>query len=193
MEIENLKLQKQIDELIDKIYPIGSYYETSDDSFNPNTAWGGTWVEETDGSVLIAQGKNYNGSLATVGKTVGQDDFQLSIGQIPGHSHTYQKSNATSGSHTLTIQEIPSHAHIMRVRPASYPGDYWGDPSMTDANAGGARDGGNTTYTGGSKGHTHPINFTSTNTGTAGASASNQSRVSVVQKSKVVCRWHRTA
>ena len=121
MEIENLKLQKQIDELIDKIYPIGSYYETSDDSFNPNTAWGGTWVEETDGSVLIAQGKNYNGSLATVGKTVGQDDFQLSIGQIPGHSHTYQKSNAISGSHTLTIQEIPSHAHIMRVRPASYP------------------------------------------------------------------------
>ena len=64
---------------------------------------------------------------------------------------------------------------------------------MTDANAGGARDGGNTTYTGGSKGHTHPINFTSTNTGIAGASASNQSRVSVVQKSKVVCRWHRTA
>lgn len=29
MEIENLKLQKQIDELIDKIYPVGSYYETT--------------------------------------------------------------------------------------------------------------------------------------------------------------------
>ena len=41
MEIENLKLQKQIDELIDKIYPIGSYYETSNPNFDPNTNWGG--------------------------------------------------------------------------------------------------------------------------------------------------------
>ena len=28
-------------------YPVGSYYETSDANFNPNTAWGGTWVLET--------------------------------------------------------------------------------------------------------------------------------------------------
>ena len=29
-------------------YPVGSYYETSDTTFNPNTAWGGTWSLETD-------------------------------------------------------------------------------------------------------------------------------------------------
>lgn len=28
-------------------YPVGSYYETSDSNFNPNTEWGGTWVKET--------------------------------------------------------------------------------------------------------------------------------------------------
>lgn len=88
--------------LLDLIYPVGSYYETSDDSFDPNESWGGTWVEDTDGAVLIAQGKNYGGKLATPGQTIGQDDFQLQIGQIPGHTHTYQKSNATSGSHKLT-------------------------------------------------------------------------------------------
>ena len=27
-------------------YPIGSYYETTDNNFNPNTAWGGTWTSE---------------------------------------------------------------------------------------------------------------------------------------------------
>ena len=32
--------------LIDLFYPIGSYYETSNSSFNPNTAMGGTWVRE---------------------------------------------------------------------------------------------------------------------------------------------------
>lgn len=196
MEIENLKLQKQIDELIDKIYPIGSYYETSDDSFNPNTAWGGTWVEETDGSVLIAQGKNYNGKLALPGQTVGQDDFQLSLGQIPGHTHTYQKSNATSGSHTLTEDEMPSHNHLTNSEGrAVLVGDLdnWQKLGSGTVNVGRTDLWNHTSIEGGDKGHTHPINFTSTNTGTAGASASNQSRVSVVQKSKVVCRWHRTA
>ena len=33
---------------LDYYYPVGSYYETSDASFNPNTAWGGTWVQETE-------------------------------------------------------------------------------------------------------------------------------------------------
>ena len=29
--------------LSDALYPIGSYYETSDTSFNPNASWSGTW------------------------------------------------------------------------------------------------------------------------------------------------------
>jgi len=40
--------------MIGIFYPVGSYYETSDTSFDPNTAWGGTWVQEiadTDYSV----------------------------------------------------------------------------------------------------------------------------------------------
>ena len=28
-------------------YPVGSYYETSNSSFNPNNTWGGTWTSET--------------------------------------------------------------------------------------------------------------------------------------------------
>lgn len=34
--------------LISVIYPVGSYYETSDADFDPSTAWGGTW-EYADG------------------------------------------------------------------------------------------------------------------------------------------------
>ena len=41
-------------QLLDFIYPVGSYYETSDTSFNPNTAWGGTWLEDTKGRVTVA-------------------------------------------------------------------------------------------------------------------------------------------
>ena len=35
-------------QLIDLIYPVGSYYETSDDNFDPNESWIGTW-ELSDG------------------------------------------------------------------------------------------------------------------------------------------------
>lgn len=40
--------------LLDILHPVGSYYETSDTTFNPNTAWGGTWVEDTWGRVTVA-------------------------------------------------------------------------------------------------------------------------------------------
>lgn len=182
--------------LLDLIYPVGSYYETSDSDFNPNESWGGTWVEDTDGAVLIAQGKNYGGKLATPGQTIGQDDFQLQIGQIPGHTHTYQKSNATSGSHKLTKDEIPSHNHLNNTEGAAVlisDIDNWQKLGSGSVNVGRASLWNHTSYEGGDGGHTHPINFTTTNTGSAGASASNQSRISVVQKSKVICRWHRTA
>ena len=77
--------------LIDIFYPVGSYYETSDTSFNPNISWGGTWALETEGQVHVS------GSA----------------------SGTYQVSGAltdtTDGgeaTHTLLTTEIPAHSHI---------------------------------------------------------------------------------
>ena len=40
-----------ITDFIDVFYPVGSYYESSDDSFNPNASWGGTW-EITNGGLI---------------------------------------------------------------------------------------------------------------------------------------------
>lgn len=34
--------------LLDLFYPVGSYYVTSDASFNPNESWGGTWNLDND-------------------------------------------------------------------------------------------------------------------------------------------------
>lgn len=36
--------------IFDTFYPVGSYYETSDSTFDPNTAWGGTWQKDTTSS-----------------------------------------------------------------------------------------------------------------------------------------------
>lgn len=42
--------------LLNLIYPVGTYYETSDTDFDPNTSWGGTW------EVV----ENYNSRVAKV-------------------------------------------------------------------------------------------------------------------------------
>ena len=54
--------------ILDTFYPVGSYYETSNANFDPNTAWGGTWVEDTAGRVLVAKD---TGTFSTVGGTGG--------------------------------------------------------------------------------------------------------------------------
>lgn len=97
MEIENLKLQKQIDELIDKIYPVGSYYETSEVLFNPNTSWGGTWKRMTGGEVLVDSG--YANEDAS-----GQTFSTAGVNSVVGNKW-----------HTLTVDEMPSHSHGVRA------------------------------------------------------------------------------
>lgn len=68
--------------LFDFIYPVGSYYETSDTSFDPNTTWGGTWSLEAEGLVHIGAGSNY-----TVGDTGGEATHTLTENEMPSHLH----------------------------------------------------------------------------------------------------------
>ena len=46
------KLVDQANAMLDYFYPVGSYYETSNVDFDPNTDWGGTWEKVDDGLFL---------------------------------------------------------------------------------------------------------------------------------------------
>ena len=73
------------------IYPIGTYYETSDLNFDPNVMWGGTWELENDGTVLVSK------------SSVSGSKFNVDLGTVVGEEN-----------HTLTVDEIPSHAgHVL--------------------------------------------------------------------------------
>lgn len=52
-------------------YPVGSYYETSDSSFDPNTAWGGTWEKSTH--ISEEESLLYTGSFTTGSITLNDD------------------------------------------------------------------------------------------------------------------------
>ena len=74
--------------LVDLIYPVGTYYETSDTNFNPNDSWGGTWSLETDGTVLVSKsnttGSKFNDVIGTI---VGEETHTLTIDEMPAHNH----------------------------------------------------------------------------------------------------------
>jgi hypothetical protein len=98
--------------LLDLFYPVGSYYETSDTNFNPNTAWGGTWKLDSAGKVTVARDAN-DTDFDTLGETGG----------VKTHTHT-------TGDFTLTTNHIPAHTHGSKTLTGG-----WKDNSMCSINS----------------------------------------------------------
>lgn len=102
MKIESLEVKNkineiktQIAELLDVFYPIGSFYETTNSSFDPNTEWSGTWEQDTKGYVTVGaydpddpRDPDDNGKLIlNVRNTTGEVNHTLSINEMPSHNH----------------------------------------------------------------------------------------------------------
>lgn len=141
LSAENLNLmQTYIENAINNIYPVGSYYETSESSFNPNNSWAGTWVLENDGTVLVSKSNSQS--------SIFNDD----VGDIVGEE-----------KHQLSLQEIPSHRHKISVSEGS------GSAGWAKVGDWNASESFQSDWAGGGQAH------------------------NIVQPSKIVYRWHRTA
>ena len=72
------------DYISDKIYPVGSYYETSNTAFDPNADFFGTWELENDGTVLVSKSNKSGSKFNTkLGSTVGAETHTLTAGELP--------------------------------------------------------------------------------------------------------------
>lgn len=91
------KLNKS--DILNLFYPVGCYFETSNTAFNPNTSWGGTWVEDSAGKVLVAQN---SGTFATVGATGGEETHTLTVSEIPSHRHSTTKAGSQGKAQAQT-------------------------------------------------------------------------------------------
>ena len=91
--------------LVDLFYPVGTWYHTSDTTFNPNVSWGGTWVLDTDGTVLVSKSS-----------TTGSK-FNVAVGTVVGEE-----------THTLTIDEMPKHRHGVGYTGTGANGNHAGHP-----------------------------------------------------------------
>ena len=79
-----LKIAK---DLFDVLYPVGTYYETSNADWTPSSAgWYGTWQEDTAGKTTVA--KSTDIEFNSIGKTGGEKTHKLTIEEMPKHTHT---------------------------------------------------------------------------------------------------------
>ena len=82
-EIIESKIEFKKD-LLEKVYPIGSYYWSSSD-ISPQTLFGGIW-KQIKGRFLFASDGNHS-----VGYEGGEEKHILTIDEMPSHSHGYLK------------------------------------------------------------------------------------------------------
>lgn len=103
-------------DVIDLVYPIGSYYETDDQAFDPNTSWGGTWVLEAEGLVHVSAGQNYS-----VGDTGGEATHTLTVDEMPSHTHKdgTNASVAFAGSAGTNTAQVAFDASSGRATTAT--------------------------------------------------------------------------
>ena len=78
-------LQTTVNDYWKTVFPIGYIYTTVDGSFNPNNAFGGTWVRIKD-RFLLASGDVYSN-----GGTGGEATHTLTINEMPKHRHNPMK------------------------------------------------------------------------------------------------------
>lgn len=183
-------------------------------NINPGTYLGfGTWTLWGSGRVPVGVNAA-DTDFATVEKTGGSKTIKLTLAQIPSHAHTftgtahshglnshthtYGKSSTTTGSHTLTANEMPSHTHkVMKdargsatLSASNFLGKY-AENAYSDypyslrgvASTNSSEGVGKTTNSGGGAGHTHGITVTSTNTGAASGNTANATATGTIGKS----------
>ena len=96
LNAENLNFN--FTELINILRPVGSYFDTSDATFDPNTAWCGTWVLENDGTVLVSKSDTAGSAFnAAVGTIVGEEKHTLTINEMPKHKHFVTTGTSSTG------------------------------------------------------------------------------------------------
>lgn len=110
-------LRAQINGIIDKIYPIGSIY-ISTNTTNPSEYLGGVWAQIKD-TFLLASGDIYpNGSRG------GEATHTLTTNEMPSHTHIQNAHNHSQEPHRHTIYTARGDKNYGGTPNGNV---YWGD------------------------------------------------------------------
>lgn len=92
-------LEQHISDIVSNIlYPVGAYLWTSDSTFRPADAYGGTWELLDEGIALVSAGQTYTVRSGTA-KDGGAATHTLTIAEMPSHTHTQNAHKHTAPSY----------------------------------------------------------------------------------------------
>lgn len=86
---------QSLSDFLDKAHPVGSYYETSEATFDPNVSFVGTWIKDTAGLVTVGVDTDIP-MFETGGLTGGEIEHTLTVDEIPAHKHEQIFSNSAT-------------------------------------------------------------------------------------------------
>ena len=104
------ELENKINSNFDKIYPVGSIY-ISTSSANPSTIYGGTWERYGQGKTLVGLNESET-EFSTVNKIGGEKTHTLTINEMPSHNH---QIGSGAGSNGLIIGSAPESNILVGV------------------------------------------------------------------------------
>lgn len=88
-------------------YPVGSYFETSDNTFDPNTAWVGTWVKVSGGLMkgepLITRKQETPSTNTTVSNSTGVNLVTVQHTSNTGKIWVYGAATIKTSNYTSAI------------------------------------------------------------------------------------------
>lgn len=136
---------------------------------------GSTTFNLPDLRTRIPAGKNASGTFGTLGSTGGTEQFQLAIGNLPSHTHSFSATTSDAGAHTHTYSGTTSttgaHQHNIFIGGTILA---YGNSSAGFGSGLGAMFGGNNGFLAGTNGdHAHTFSGT-----TSGASTNHSHTVS---------------
>ncbi len=112
--------------VLSKVYPVGSIY-MSVNSTNPQTLFGGTWVQLKD-RFLLGVGTTYK-----AGATGGEATHKLTTAEMPEHAH-YMAAANSGGSDTWT----PDAGSYLVDSVTTTKNTWWAQVGMNNAGSGAA-------------------------------------------------------
>lgn len=113
--------QNAIRSVLDFFYPVGSIYISTSSTFNPQTAWGGTWKKTADGRCLIGASDKY-----PLRSTGGEAEHTLTVNEMPTHRHYSSRVNWYNDLQTNGISvNIAAKSNLKVDGPYNYT-DYAG-------------------------------------------------------------------
>lgn len=95
--------------LANLLYPVGSYYWSSDPT-DPGTLFGGTWEAVENKFVFAAS------TAHPVGETGGAESVALSLNQMPSHSHSASSGSAGNHNHSASTGSAGNHLHAIEIK-----------------------------------------------------------------------------